>query len=91
MGAQSVGPEANPRTYNVTPRVPTSILKWNSASTALMAAEKMALAKEATNVEYVNIADIANLKRSVRWRWRGRQRTCVGMTNCEDAMDHLAH
>jgi hypothetical protein len=33
------------------PRVPTSMLKWNSESTALMAAEKMALAKEATNVE----------------------------------------
>jgi hypothetical protein len=33
------------------PRVPTSTLKWNSESTALTAAEKMALAKEATNVE----------------------------------------
>ena len=62
MGAQSVGPEAKPKTYNVTPRVPTSMLKWNSSSTALMAAENMALAKEATKVEYVNIADIASLK-----------------------------
>jgi hypothetical protein len=63
MGAQRVGPEAKPSTYNVTPRVPTSMLKWNSASTALMAAEKMADAKEATKVEYVNIAEMVSLAR----------------------------
>ena len=50
-GAQSVGPDANPRTYNVTPRVATSVLIPNWGLMAPRADEKMALAKEATKVE----------------------------------------
>lgn len=50
-GAQSVGPEANPKTYNVTPNVATSVLMPNWGLMAPRADEKMALAKEETKVE----------------------------------------
>jgi hypothetical protein len=49
-GAQTVGPDAKPRTYKVTPRMATSVLIWKWGPTSTTAEEKMALAKEDTNV-----------------------------------------
>jgi hypothetical protein len=55
-----------------------------------MAAEKMALAKDATKVEYVRMADIAILKFSITYCWNEKgELTSAQTTNCEDAADHL--
>ena len=49
-GAHKVGPDANPRTYSVTPNVVTSVLTPNCLLVDSTVAEKIALAKEAVNV-----------------------------------------
>lgn len=50
-GAHSVGPDANPKTYNVTPKVATSVLMPNWPLMEPTVDEKMALANEETKVE----------------------------------------
>jgi hypothetical protein len=58
-------------------------------STALIADEKMALANDATNVEYVSIADIASLMILVIALKRIIAPTFSGKTSCAGAMNHL--
>jgi hypothetical protein len=55
MGAQAMGPAANPRTNNVTPSVAASLPIPNSSLTDPIAAENTALVNELANVLYERI------------------------------------
>lgn len=61
VGAQSVGPDANPKTYSVTPNVETSELMPNWLLIEPTADEKIALEKEAVKVEKLRMAAITVL------------------------------
>ena len=49
-GAQSMGPVANPRTYNEIPRIPTSVETPKTELTIGVAAEKILLPNAAVSV-----------------------------------------
>ena len=50
LGAHINGPEANPRTKRLVPRIQTSLLTENSSLAPAMPAANSALSKDATNV-----------------------------------------
>ena len=57
-GAHRSGPVAKPSTYRDKPSIPTSVETPNSKATAVVAAEKILLAKAAVNVVYPSIIAI---------------------------------
>lgn len=56
-----MGPVANPKTYNESPRVPTSDDTWKYWATARVAAEKMLLVNADTSVVKPSIVAVNNL------------------------------
>jgi hypothetical protein len=63
-GAHRTGPEANPRTKSVVPRVPTSLLTSNCLLAPGIPAAKIALEKEAAKVPKHAIHEMYSLPKS---------------------------
>lgn len=68
-GAQRMGPVANPKTYNESPRVPTSDDTWKYWATASVAAEKILLVNADTSVVKPSIVAVSNLSRTGQLRF----------------------
>ena len=60
-GAHTIGPEANPRTKSVVPRVPTSLLTPNAELAASVPAAKIALDRDAWKVPRQTTQDSMSL------------------------------